>query len=146
MQHNVFQNLLQLFETVYNQYIVALDENTCTIHLVILTTKHSRPKKGRKEGNLIQLGGFLVFSLLVFKPRLPRVVCAPSMAFGLQPCQCMWLRFSQKVLLFVLQNHLLTIIWQPTITDIENSVLVLLERRTHSSMEKASQELVLIAS
>ena len=112
----VFCNLLHLFKPIYNRYTV--NKNTGRIGPVVLT-KHGEPKGRRRELDAIDC---LVLVLYWFQT-WGSLAWAMSLAFGLTaPPMYKWLRFSQRILLFVLQKNPLAKVCQPTSEQIEEYI------------------------
>ena len=99
VDHEVFQELLDMFKPVYDKYTV--DDSTGIIREVTFTTD------GFKQGRQRDLDAIGALGLVLFWYRtrgsLTRSV---TMAFGLTATPLYkWLKFSRRVLLFVLQDH-----------------------------------------
>ena len=116
VDHKVFQQLVTLFAPVFNRY--TFDKNTGIIRKLKLTKYGNR--QGRKRG--IDATGCLGLVLYWFRTRgsVARAIC---MAFGVTSTPMyLWLKFSRRVLLFVLQNNSVAKITDPTTDEINEYI------------------------
>ena len=92
---------------------------------LIRKLKLSANGKPRGRPRLISATGCLALVLYWFRTR-GSVARATSVAFGLTSTQMyMWLKFSRKILLSVLQNHPLAAVTTPTESEITEYMAVI---------------------
>ena len=114
MDHKVFAQLLDLFAPVFNAHM--LDDRSGRIRKVALS-KHGK-LLGRKRD--IDAVGCLGLVLYWYRTR-GSVARSTCMAFGLTSTPIYkWLKFSRRMLLFVLQHHPLAKITAPSSEEVDS--------------------------
>lgn len=113
VDHKVFRRLLAIFQPVFDTYTV--DRNTMKVR-PRLFTKNGKPK-GNKREITATIGLAVVLTWFRTRGSAARTL---SMVFGLTSTPLYkWLKYSRKVLLYVLQNHPDAIIRPPSDEEVE---------------------------
>eukprot|EP00536_Pseudo-nitzschia_multiseries_P002092 jgi/Psemu1/4895/gm1.4895_g len=115
--HKVFGELLGLFEPIFNSYMINRDTNAIRKWKVNVNGVWS----GRKhESNATCCLGLVVLHWFQTQRSVTRSV---SMVFGLTSTVVYkWVKFSRKVLLFVLQKHPKAMVRPPTEEEVEEYI------------------------
>ena len=108
VDHNVFRKLLEVFEPVFHRY-TPYDKSG-------LIRKRKFTRAGLPKGRKRELDAIGCLGLLLYWYQTRGSVArSTAMAFGLTSSPMyLWLRFSRRVLLFVLQNDPLARVRSPT--------------------------------
>ena len=116
VDHRVFRSLLDVFQPVFYQYM--FDEKTGCVF------KRTFTREGIAKGRKRYIGATCCSGLVLYWSRTRGSVArSTAMAFGLTSTPMYkWIKFGQRILLFVLQNHPSAKINPPSEDDLQKYV------------------------